>query len=223
MRPWELLDTSKVEGEAHDMKLYRRGDEFSIKTGYSELMNSRMHSSEDVLAELGCDHIRHQKKARVLIGGLGMGFTLATALKHLADDAEIIVAELVPAVVSWNQTFLAALANHPLNDKRVSIYQGDVGNLIRSNSASFDAILLDVDNGPEGLTRQENSALYSPRGLKFTMESLKTKGVFAVWSAFPEPRFTKRMNQAGFLTKEVPCRAHGKKGSKHMIWLGGKK
>jgi len=220
MRPWELLDTSKVEGEAHDMKLYRRGDEYSIKTGYSELMNSRMHSSEDVLAELGCKLIRHHKKARVLIGGLGMGFTLAAAIKHLADDADIIVAELVPAVVSWNQTFLAALADHPLDDKRVSIYQGDVGALIRSDNSGFDAILLDVDNGPEGLTRQENGALYSPNGLKNAMDALKAKGVFAVWSAFPEPKFTKRMNQAGFKTQEVPCRAHGKKGSKHMIWLG---
>lgn len=222
MRAWELLDSTSVEGIAHDMKLYRRGDEYSIKTGYSELMNSRMHSSEDVLAELGCNHIRYKAKARVLIGGLGMGFTLAEALKHMSKDAEIVIAELVPAVIRWNQTYLAELAGHPLNDKRVSIYEGDVAQLIRHEKESFDAILLDVDNGPEGLTRQENGALYSPNGLKVAMRALQPQGVFGVWSAFPEPRFTKRMLQAGFKTKEIPCRAFGKKGSKHMVWLGVK-
>ena len=223
MRPWELLDTSAVQGLAKDLKLYRRGDEYSIKTGYSELMNSRMHSSEDVLAELGCKHIRSKQGAKVLVGGLGMGFTLAETLKHVSPSAEVIVAELVPAVVAWNQTHLAHLANQPLDDKRVSIYQGDVGKLIRSEAEQFDAILLDVDNGPEGLTREENGALYSPNGLKAAIRALKPKGVLGVWSAFPEPRFTKRMKQAGLQTQEVPCRAFGKKGSKHMIWLGTKK
>jgi len=220
MRPWELLDTASVEGEAKDMKLYRRGDEYSIKTGYSELMNSRMHSSEDVLAELGCKHIHHKQDAKVLIGGLGMGYTLAEALKHLHQDAKVIVAELVPAVVAWNQSHLAHLAGKPLKDSRVEVYAGDVGKLIRSSKQSFDAILLDVDNGPEGLTREENGALYSPNGLKAAMAALKPKGILGVWSAFPEPRFTKRMKQAGFKTEEIPCRAFGKKGSKHMIWLG---
>ncbi|MDX8384707.1 MAG: hypothetical protein R8M45_11540 [Ghiorsea sp.] len=223
MRPWELLHSSPVAGEAHDLQLYRRGDEYSIKTGYSELMNSRMHSSEDVLAELGCQHLRKKAKARVLIGGLGMGFTLAEALKHLADDAEVVVAELVPAVVQWNQTHLAHLAGFPLKDERVTMFEGDVGKAIRHEAAAFDAILLDVDNGPEGLTRQENGALYSPNGLKSALLGLKDNGVFGVWSAFPEPKFTKRMQKAGFKTQEVPCRAHGKKGSKHMVWLGTKK
>ncbi len=222
MRAWELLASTSVQGIANDMKLYRRGDEYSIKTGYSELMNSRMHSSEDVLAELGCKHLRHKAKTRVLIGGLGMGFTLAEALKHLGNDAEIVVAELVPEVIQWNQTHLSALADHPLKDSRVSIYQGDVAELIRHEKQNFDAILLDVDNGPEGLTRQENGALYSLNGLKASMLALRLHGMLGVWSAFPEPRFTKRMIQAGFKTKEIPCRAFGKKGSKHMVWLGEK-
>ncbi|HID37493.1 MAG TPA: hypothetical protein EYP39_09010 [Ghiorsea sp.] len=220
MRPWELLDSSPVAGEAKEMKLYRRGDEYSIKTGYAELMNSRMHSSEDVLAELGCKHIRHTPQAKVLIGGLGMGFTLAETLKHTHQNAEVMVAELVPAVIQWNRSYLAELAGNPLKDKRVSLYQGDVGELMREHRDTYDAILLDVDNGPEGLTRQENAALYSPQGLKAAIAALKPKGVLGVWSAFPEPRFTKRMKQAGFETQEVPCRAFGKKGSKHMIWLG---
>ncbi|MDQ7059375.1 MAG: hypothetical protein Q9N62_13660 [Ghiorsea sp.] len=222
MRPWKLIDSAPVADESKDMMLYQRGDEFSIKVGYAELMNSRMHSSEDVLAALGCKHIRNNPQAKVLIGGLGMGFTLAEALKHTHADAEVVVAELVPAVIQWNQSFISHLADNPLKDKRVSIYEGDVGKLIRSSQNTFDAILLDVDNGPEGLTRKGNAALYSPHGLKAAMAALKAKGILGVWSAFPEPRFTKRINQAGFKTQEVPCRAFAKKGSKHMIWLGQK-
>jgi len=220
MKPWELVDSSEVVGEAEKMSLYRRGDVFSIKTGYSELMNSRMHGSEDALAEQGCKRIGHQSQARVLIGGLGMGFTLAECLKHVAKDAEVVVAELVPAVIQWNRTHLSALAGHPLQDKRVTVYEGDVGKLIRAEKRSFDAILLDVDNGPEGLTRKENDALYSPSGLKAALAGLRDKGVFGVWSSFPDPRFSKRMQQAGFKVEEVRARAHGKRGSKHMIWLG---
>ncbi|MDQ6973423.1 MAG: hypothetical protein Q9M10_00950 [Mariprofundaceae bacterium] len=220
MKIWALLAQTKVDGEAHDMRLYQRGDEFSIKTGYSELMNSRMHSSEDLLAELGCRALKQGQKARLLIGGLGMGYTLASALKHAPDDAEMIVAELVPAVVEWNRSFLSHLANNPLKDKRVNVYEGDVGALIQSDLTGFDAILLDVDNGPDGLTRQENSALYSSNGLKKAWHALRPDGVLAVWSAFPEPRFSKKMKQAGFQTEEVACRAHGQRGSKHIIWLG---
>jgi len=220
MIPWELLDSSKVVGEAEKMSLHRRGDEYSIKTGYSELMNSRMHGSEDALAELGCKHLYKKSQARVLIGGLGMGFTLAETLKHVADDAEVVVAELVPAVIEWNKTYLSALAGHPLKDKRVRVHQGDVGNLIRAEQGGFDAILLDVDNGPEGLTRKENDALYSLAGLKAGLAGLKEQGVFGVWSTFPDPRFSKRMQQAGFKVEEVRVRAHGKRGSKHMLWLG---
>jgi len=220
MNPWTLLAQTSVTGDAHDMRLYCRGDEFSIKTGYSELMNSRMHSSEDLLAELGCQDLHKVQKPRLLIGGLGMGYTLAAALKHAPDDAQIVVAELVPAVVIWNQTYLSHLANHPLKDHRVKIYEGDVGVCLRHDTVGFDAILLDVDNGPEGLTRQENAALYSVHGLKVARRALRAQGVFGVWSAFPEPKFTKKMQQAGFQTSEIACRAHGKRGSKHIIWLG---
>jgi len=220
MIPWELLDSSNVVGEAEKLTLSRRGDEYSIKTGYSELMNRRMHGSEDALAELGCKHIKNKSKARILIGGLGMGFTLAETLKHVGDDAEVIVAELVPAVIQWNKTYLSALAGHPLQDKRVRVHQGDVGNLIRAEKGGFDAILLDVDNGPEGLTRKENDALYSLAGLKAGLAGLRDGGVYGVWSTFPDAHFTKRMQQAGFKVEEVRARAHGKRGSKHMIWLG---
>lgn len=220
MIPWELLDSSEVAGEAEKLTLSRRGDEYSIKTGYTELMNSRMHGSEDALAELGCKGLKSKPQARVLIGGLGMGFTLSETLKHVSNDAEVVVAELVPAVIQWNQTHLSALAGHPLKDTRVRVHQGDVGKVIRAEKGGFDAILLDVDNGPEGLTRKENDALYSPSGLKASLAGLREGGVFGVWSTFPDPRFTKRMQQAGFKVEEVPVRAHGKRGSKHMLWLG---
>lgn len=220
MKIWALLAQTTVEGEAYDMRLYQRGDEFSIKTGYSELMNSRMHSSEDLLAELGCRALKQGQKSRVLIGGLGMGYTLAAALKHAPDDAEIIVAELVPAVIEWNRTYLSHLANDPLKDKRVTVYEGDVGVLMRQDNMGFAAILLDVDNGPDGLTRQENGALYSAKGLKSAKAALRPHGILGVWSAFPEPRFTKKMKKAGFQTEEVACRAHGQRGSKHIVWLG---
>jgi spermidine synthase len=224
MRPWELLETTTVAGEANDMRLYRRGDEYSIKTGYSELMNSRVHGSEDALAELGCKKLANKRTARVLVGGLGMGYTLAAALKAVGDEAEVVVAELVPAVIKWNQTHLSALAGSPLDDKRTTIYEGDVGKLIRAEAQAFDAILLDVDNGPDGLTRKENDAIYSPSGLEAGLNALRPKGIFAVWSTSPDPRFTKRMQKAGFKVEEVRANARGKQGGgKHNIWFGIKK
>ncbi|MDX8390675.1 MAG: hypothetical protein R8M38_09300 [Mariprofundaceae bacterium] len=221
MRPWELLETTTVPGEANEMKLYRRGDELSIKIGYIELMNSRVHGSEDALAELGCNKLKNKSNARLLIGGMGMGYTLAAALKSVGKNAEVVIAELVPAVIKWNQDYLSALANHPLKDKRTIIHVGDVGKLIRSEASGFDAILLDVDNGPEGLTRKENDAIYSPSGLQAGLNALRPKGVFAVWSTRPNLEFTKRLQKAGFKVEEVRVGARGKKGGgKHTIWFG---
>lgn len=227
MRPWELLDTATVPGEGDDLKLYRRGDEFSIKAGYSELMNSRVHGSEDALAELACQMLKKESPGRtdfrILIGGLGMGFTVAAALQQLNDDAQVIVAELVPAVIQWNKTLLSKLASNPLKDPRVTIYEGDVGQLIRSEKNRFDAILLDVDNGPEGLTRKENNSLYSPQGLNAASTALKKKGIFGVWSISPDKRFSQRLKHAGFQVNETRARARGSKGGgRHMIWLGTK-
>jgi spermidine synthase len=223
MRPWELLDTTTVPGDGDELKLYQRGDEFSIKAGYAELMNSRMHGSEDALAEQGCMRLRGRPAPRVLIGGLGMGFTLAAALAVLDNDAEVVVAELVPAVVEWNRGVLATLAGNPLADARVSVHEGDVGELIRREAASFDAILLDVDNGPEGLTRKENDAIYSPAGLAAALVALKPGGIFGVWSISPDHKFSKKLKQNGFKVEEIRANARGKHGGgKHMIWFGSK-
>ncbi len=223
MRPWELIDTAVVPGEGGELRLYRRGDEFSIKAGYSELMNSRVHGSEDALAELACQRIADRPKPRLLIGGLGMGFTLAAALKQLGPMAEIVVAELVPAVVEWNQGPLAALAGNPLDDQRVTVHQGDVAQLIRSQQMAYDAVLLDVDNGPEGLTRKENNKLYSSAGLAAAAAALRPDGIFGVWSISPDQKFSKRLAHSGFKVEEIRVRARGRQGGgRHMIWFGKK-
>jgi len=212
----QLLELSVLAG---DHALHGRRFFFRVGVLLPVFHGVSLHLGANQLDEVG---VLAGEQVQVLIGGLGMGFTLAETLKHTHKDAEVVVAELVPAVIQWNQSYLAELADNPLKDERVSVYEGDVGKLIRSSEDTFDAILLDVDNGPEGLTREGNAALYSPQGLKAAIAALKPKGVLGVWSAFPEPRFTKRMKQAGFKTQEVPCRAFGKKGSKHMIWLGQK-
>jgi spermidine synthase len=182
-------------------------------------MNSRVHGSEDALAELACQKLADRPHARVLIGGLGMGFTLAAALQQLGPGAEVVVAELVPEVVTWNRELLSALAGHPLEDPRVTVYEGDVGQLIGAERDAYDAILLDVDNGPEGLTRKENDSLYSPAGLRAALAALRPRGILGVWSITPDQPFSKRLKQAGFNVEEIRVRnRHG--GGRYMIWLG---
>ncbi|MDT8385769.1 MAG: hypothetical protein RRB22_15295 [Gammaproteobacteria bacterium] len=221
MRPWELLQRTTVPGDGCELRLYRRGDEYSIKAGNSELMNSRVHGSEDALAELACQRLADRTSPRVLIGGLGMGFTLAAALQQLGPGAEVVVAELVSAVVSWNRELLSALAGHPLEDPRVTVHEGDVGQLIAAGRGGYDAILLDVDNGPEGLTRKENNGLYSPSGLITAFNALRPQGILGVWSISPDQAFSKRLAQAGFGVEEIRARARGRHGgARHMIWLG---
>lgn len=224
MIPWELLYTTTVPGEGSELRLYRRGEEFSIKCGHCELMNSRIHGSEEALAELACQRLGNQSRLRILIGGLGMGFTLAAALQKLGPDAEIVVVELVPAVVEWNRGLLSSLAGHPLEDKRVTVHEGDVAQLIGSEQGVYDAILLDVDNGPEGLTRKENDNLYSPAGLSTALAALRSGGIFGVWSVNPDHRFSKRLKRTGFNVEEIRSRARGCYGGRrHIIWLGAKK
>jgi len=222
MLAWKHLDSSTIPGQGGTIHLYCRGDEFSIRLDNYELMNSRLHGSEDSLAELACAGINHRSAPRVLIGGLGMGYTLAAALVPLSQKAQVVVAELVPAVVVWNRGPLAQLAGSPLEDHRVSVCEGDVGEIIRQQKRGFDAILLDVDNGPEGLTRPENDRLYGLAGLNDARKALRSGGVLAVWSASPDKKFSQRLTKAGFKVEEVQVKARkGSKGKvKHTIWLG---
>jgi spermidine synthase len=224
MTPWQLIDSAPIPGSGGEMRLYRRGSEFSITlTGGGELMNSRMHGSEEALAELTCRRLGGRPAPRVLIGGLGMGFTLAAALRHLGQDAQVMVAELVPAVVAWNREHLGEHADHPLRDPRAAVVVGDVGEILRKDRQAFDAIMLDVDNGPEGLTRRENDWLYSTAGLTAIYDALRPQGLLAVWSAGPDRGFTDRLRRIGYETEEMVVRAHASgKGARHTIWIAAR-
>ncbi len=220
MIPWILLDCAQVPGNGGELRLYQRDDELSISiVGRGELMSTRAHGSEDALAERTCARLVDCTKPRLLIGGLGMGFTLAAALRYTGEQAQIVVAELVPAVVAWNRGPLGEHAGHPLEDQRVTVREMDVSRILRAEQQAYDAILLDVDNGPEGLTRKENDWLYSMDGLNTAYAALRLQGVLAVWSAGPAQDFLQRLHKVGFEVDEVRVRARGSKGARHIIWF----
>lgn len=223
MIPWQQLGTAAVPGEAVPLTLFQGGKEFVIRLGPLALMSSTVHGSEEVLAELACARIARRADARVLIGGLGMGFTLAAALQHLGPTAKVIVAELVPEVVEWNRGPLAHLAERPLEDRRASVWAGDVADAYRGKQSAFDAILLDVDNGPDGLTRRSNNWLYTPAGLRAALDALRDGGVFGVWSVAPDSEFTRRLAKVGFVVEERVVRARRTKGGRHVLWLATKR
>jgi len=201
----------------------QRGTEFSIMIGTNTLMNSRLSGSEEALATLACTALAGRPQVKMLIGGLGMGFTLRAALKALDDSARVTVAELVPAVIDWAHGPMAEVFAGCLEDPRVTVRQDDVGVVIRAAANSWDAILLDVDNGPEGMAQQGNDALYTIAGLTAAWQALRPGGVFTVWSSLPDPAFTRRLKKVGFTVTEVPTRANGKKrGARHMIWVATK-
>ena len=222
MIPWVHLATAKVPGGGDELRLKRRGSEFSIMLGSNELMNSRLSGSEEALAKLACERIAGRSKPRLLIGGLGMGFTLRAALAGLGADARMDVAEIVPAVIDWAHGEMAEVFGPCLDDPRVTIQEADVGQMIRSGANAYDAILLDVDNGPEGLSRKSNDALYDAAGLASAKKALKPGGILSVWSSGPDSGFTRRLRQAGLAVEEVAVRARGKRGARHMIWLAVK-
>jgi spermidine synthase len=218
--PWVLLDSAPVPGGSSELRLLRRGAEFSIRLGRDELMNSRLSGSEEALATLACARIRSRTAPRLLIGGLGMGFTLRAALSSLGPDARVTVAELVPAVIRWARGPMIEVFGDSLADPRVRIHEGDVGQLIRSGHSAFDAVLLDVDNGPEGLTRDANDVLYDLQGLRTAHTALRPGGVLAVWAARPDLKFTQRLRKADFDIDEITVRANkARAGAKHTIWI----
>jgi spermidine synthase len=223
MIPWLQLDTARVPGTEAELRLMRRGDDFSMMLGQNELMSSRLSGSEEALATLACRRIAAVKRPHLLIGGLGMGFTLRAALAVLGTGARITVAELVPAVIAWARGPLAEIFGDSLSDPRASIEAADVIEVIRTHPNAFDAILLDVDNGPEGLVRKANDALYNPKGLKAIYRALRPGGVVAVWSSGSNPFFSKRLREAGFGVDEVAVRATTKRsGARHVIWFATK-
>ncbi|TCQ10064.1 spermine/spermidine synthase [Rhizobium sp. PP-F2F-G36] len=224
MLPWIEIDTADVPGGGGQLRLKSRGQEFSIMLGSNELMNSRLSGSEEALASLAREKIGDRPRPAFLIGGLGMGFTLRAALAILPGHAKVVVAELVPAVVRWARGPMASVFKGCLDDHRVTIYDGDVGACIAAARSAYDAILLDVDNGPDGLTRASNDSLYDHQGLRAAQSALRPGGVLAVWSSGPDPRFTHRLKVSGFEAEAVSTRANGKRGgARHVIWLAVKR
>jgi spermidine synthase len=219
MIPRDLLATAVVpDGET--LRLFRRGGDFMIVLDRNELMNSRMSGSEEALATMTIARLAGRRAPHVLIGGYGMGFTLRAALAQLGPQARVSVAELVPEIVEWARGPMAALTDGCLDDPRVAIMLGDVATPIRAGRGTYDAILLDVDNGPDGLTRAGNDGLYSKRGLAAAMTALTPGGVLAIWSAAPDPVFARRLRDAGFSVEEEVVRARSNgKGPRHVIWF----
>lgn len=216
MIPWETIGEGRAPGGGR-LVLTRRGHEWVIRVDGQELMSSRAHGSEDALARLA---VAAGADARVLIGGLGMGFTARATLDVVGPNAKVVVAEIVPAVIAWNRGELGTVAARPLDDPRLEVREADVAQVIQQTTARWDAILLDVDNGPQALTRKGNQGLYGETGLTATKSTLKPGGVLAVWSASRDDAFAKRMKKVGFdvTVEDVPAR--GGHGVKHTIFLG---
>ncbi|MEO6114723.1 MAG: spermidine synthase [Sphingomicrobium sp.] len=223
MKPRILIGTADVPG-GEPLRLFRRGDDYMIVLDRNELMNSRMSGSEEVLAVGTIERLEQRSAPRILIGGYGMGFTLRAALGAAGAQAQVVVAELVPGIIDWARGPMATLTAGCLDDPRVRVIEGDVAAVIEAANAEYDAILLDVDNGPDGLTREGNDRLYSPRGLAVARTALTPGGILAVWSAAPDHRFARRLGEAGFKVEEVAVRARrGGKGPRHVIWYGTKR
>ena len=219
MKPTELLGETRAPDGTH-IALTRQDREFIILAAGKPLMSSRMHGSEQALATRGCRYVPREAP-NVLVGGMGMGFTLRATLDVLPADASVTVAELVPAVIEWNRGPLGPLADHPLRDPRVRIALGDVGETIRNAADAFDAILLDVDNGPDAFTATGNASLYNDRGLADARRALRPGGMLAVWSAWEDRKFEQRLKYAGFAVQVERVRARLKGGGPHhTIFLG---
>ena len=222
MNPFELLGQT-VSPDGTVMKLIRRGDEYLILADGAILMSSRMHGSEEALATFACQRVRTLERPSVLVGGLGMGFTLRATLDLLSPDATVVVAELVPAVVEWSHGPLGPLAGHPLEDKRVRVERGDVALVLSSRLGPFDAVLLDVDNGPAAFTASSNAGLYDDRGVAAAHAALTMNGVLAVWATREDRKFVQRLRDGGFSVEVQRVRGRLKSGGPHhTIFLGHK-
>lgn len=223
MRAWEYIDKEVVPDGEGTMYLMSRGTEYAIHVDGRELMGNREHGSEDALADLACDRLARLDDARVLVGGLGMGFTLAAVLRRIGPGAAATVAELIPAVVRWNREFLGRAAHHPLRDRRVTVHVGDVVDLIAAPPAPWSAILLDVDNGPRALTRNYNGWLYTDHGLRAAYAALAPGGVLGVWSAAADPEFTRALRANGYEVEALSHFEHARPtpdgSGDHFLWM----
>ena len=218
MKPLERLGDAKTP-DGTLLQLYRHDGAYLIRADGVELMSTRRHLSEDKLAEVACGPLKTRRGVRVLIGGLGLGFTLREALRHLGPDAEVVVAELVAEVIAWNANPDYALSAEAMADPRVRIVHDDVSNVLRKNAGGFDAIMLDTDNGPEGMIMKENSRLYAVRGIANTMAALRSGGTIAYWSVGDDPDFERSLRNAGLEVKAMKVRAHATSGPFHTLYI----
>jgi len=219
----QLLGTAQVPG-GEELKLFAHGRDFMIVMGHNELMSTRLRGSEEALATMTLERLKGRSDPHLLIGGYGMGFTLRAALTRMGAKGHCTVAELMPEIIDWARGPMAEVAAGCLDDPRVTLRMGDVAEAMLLAPDPFDAILLDVDNGPDGVVREENNRLYSKSGLHNARKALTPGGILAVWSAFPDPKFTRRLQDVGFAVEEVEVRArydaNGKgKGPRHVIWF----
>jgi spermidine synthase len=223
MRPWDLVDHEPVPDDDGTLYLMSRGSEFAIHVDGNELMTNRQHGSEDALSDLACDRLDDLDHAHILVGGLGMGFTLAAALRRVGPDARVTVAELLPAVVRWNREHTGKASGHPLRDPRAEVYVGDVGDLVERPPSRWSAILLDVDNGPRSLTRPNNGWLYTRDGLRAAKAALIDGGVLGIWSARPDDDLTDRLAETGFAVDVIEHHEHGRPTRDgrgvHVLWM----
>ncbi|MFB1481151.1 hypothetical protein [Corallococcus sp. RDP092CA] len=218
MKPWETVERAQVP-DVGEVMLARRDEEYVLRVRGQTLMSSRQHGSEMAMAEAGCANLAAEAPARVLVGGLGFGFTVRAVLDRLGPGARVVVAELMPPVVEWNRGVLAPLAKAPLEDPRVTVVEGDVGRLMRKQQGGFDVILLDVDNGPTALTHPDNDSLYDLTGVSHAFNALRSNGTLVVWSAGPSPAFTNRLEEVGFTVQLLHPAAHGSKGTRHTLFV----
>lgn len=218
MKPLERLGEAKTP-DGTLLQLYRHDGAYLIRADGVELMSTRRHLSEDKLAEVACAPLKTRRGVRVLIGGLGLGFTLREALRHLGPDAEVVVAELVAEVIAWNANPDYALSAEAMTDPRVRIVHDDVSNVLRKNAGGFDAIMLDTDNGPEGMIMKENSRLYAVRGIANTMAALRAGGTITYWSVGDDPDFERSLKNAGLEVQVMKVRAHATSGPFHTLYI----
>ena len=220
MRPWEVLDTAPVPDDDATLYLLGRGNEYSIHVDEYELMNNRESGSEQALADLACDRLANLDDARILVGGLGMGFTLAATLRRIGPQAHATVAELMPAVVKWNRELCGGASGHPLRDPRVEVAVADVCDVLDSDTPRWSAILLDVDNGPQAWTRPTNGWLYTKQGLLRAAESLIPGGVLAIWSSSADASFTRRLRKVGYDVDVVQWEDDARVSfGPHVLWM----
>lgn len=219
MKKWTKLDTAVMpDGQA--ISLYEHDGSYSVRVGGAELMSTRRHLSEEKIAELACARVKGRPAPRVLIGGLGLGFTLRAALSALRKDATVMVAEILPAVIAWNRNPGFPLAADAMADRRVTVLEKDVGEIIRESRGAFDSIILDVDNGPAALSTEGNGRLYTADGLHAIRNALRPGGCLAIWSAAPDAAFEKLLARAGFQVDVQRCRPHANSGGWHTLFIG---